>query len=33
MVSVGLLGFLSDRLIVLGSRALLHWRVLEAHGG
>ena len=31
MFSVGLLGFLSDRVIVLASRFLLRWRTLEAH--
>jgi len=30
MVSVGLLGFISDRLIVYASRILLRWRTLEA---
>jgi ABC-type nitrate/sulfonate/bicarbonate transport system permease component len=32
MFSVGLLGFISDRIIVLGARFLLRWRTLEAHG-
>jgi len=31
MFSVGLLGFLSDRVIVWAGRLLLHWRTLEAH--
>lgn len=31
MFSVGVLGFLSDRVIVWTSRALLRWRTLEAH--
>jgi NitT/TauT family transport system permease protein len=31
MVSVGALGFVSDRLIVYASRLLLRWRTLEAH--
>jgi NitT/TauT family transport system permease protein len=31
MFSVGLLGFLSDRLIVAVSRLVLRWRTLEAH--
>jgi NitT/TauT family transport system permease protein len=31
MFSVGLLGFLSDQLILLASRLLLRWRTLEAH--
>jgi len=31
MFSVGLLGFLSDRALVWGSRLLLRWRTLEAH--
>ena len=31
MFSVGLLGFLSDRVIVLIARLVLHWRSLEAH--
>jgi NitT/TauT family transport system permease protein len=30
MVSVGFLGFISDRVIVYASRILLHWRALEA---
>ena len=30
MVSVGFLGFVSDRVIVYASRILLRWRVLEA---
>lgn len=32
MFSVGLLGYLSDRVIVAASRILLRWRLLEAHG-
>ena len=32
MFSVGLLGFVSDRLIVWAGRILLRWRALEAHG-
>ena len=32
MLSVGLLGFVSDRLIVWAGRILLRWRALEAHG-
>jgi NitT/TauT family transport system permease protein len=31
MISVGLLGFLSDRLISGASRRVLRWRALEAH--
>jgi NitT/TauT family transport system permease protein len=31
MVSVGLLGFLSDQAILLAARLLLRWRTLEAH--
>jgi NitT/TauT family transport system permease protein len=31
MFSVGLLGFLSDRVIVVAARFLLRWRTLEAH--
>ncbi len=31
MASVGLLGFVSDRLILTASRLLLRWRTLEAH--
>jgi NitT/TauT family transport system permease protein len=31
MASVGLLGFVSDRLILAASRLLLRWRTLEAH--
>jgi len=31
MVSVGLLGFISDRLIVMLSHLVLRWRTLEAH--
>ncbi len=31
MASVGILGFLSDRVIVWASRLLLRWRNLEAH--
>jgi ABC-type nitrate/sulfonate/bicarbonate transport system permease component len=31
MFSVGLLGFLSDQIIVRLSRVLLRWRVLERH--
>ncbi len=31
MFSVGLLGFVSDRLILAASRLLLRWRALEAH--
>ena len=31
MFSVGLLGFISDRVIVWASRFLLRWRSLEAH--
>lgn len=31
MASVGLLGFVSDRLILAVSRLLLRWRTLEAH--
>jgi NitT/TauT family transport system permease protein len=30
MVSVGFLGFISDRVIVYASRILLRWRTLEA---
>jgi NitT/TauT family transport system permease protein len=32
MFSVGLLGFLSDRIILMASRLVLRWRLLEAHG-
>jgi NitT/TauT family transport system permease protein len=32
MFSVGLLGFLSDRLVVWAERLMLRWRTLEAHG-
>jgi NitT/TauT family transport system permease protein len=31
MFSVGVLGFVSDRIIYGASRVLLHWRALEAH--
>jgi NitT/TauT family transport system permease protein len=31
MISVGLLGFVSDRLIHGISRRVLRWRTLEAH--
>jgi ABC-type nitrate/sulfonate/bicarbonate transport system permease component len=31
MISVGLLGFVSDRSILLASRLVLRWRTLEAH--
>ncbi|OLC13249.1 MAG: ABC transporter permease [Candidatus Rokubacteria bacterium 13_1_40CM_69_27] len=31
MFSVGLLGFLSDRIILVASRLVLRWRTLEAH--
>jgi NitT/TauT family transport system permease protein len=31
MASVGLLGFVSDRVILAASRLLLRWRTLEAH--
>jgi NitT/TauT family transport system permease protein len=31
MFSVGLLGFISDQIIVRLSRVLLRWRVLERH--
>jgi NitT/TauT family transport system permease protein len=31
MFSVGLLGFISDRVIVIASRFVLRWRTLEAH--
>jgi ABC-type nitrate/sulfonate/bicarbonate transport system permease component len=31
MVSVGFLGFISDRIIVYASRLVLRWRTLEAH--
>jgi NitT/TauT family transport system permease protein len=31
MASVGLLGFVSDRVILVASRLLLRWRTLEAH--
>jgi NitT/TauT family transport system permease protein len=31
MFSVGLLGFLSDRLILVAARLVLRWRTLEAH--
>ena len=31
MISIGLLGLLSDRIIVLASRRALRWRTLEAH--
>ena len=32
MFSVGLLGFLSDQVILRASRVALRWRALEAHG-
>jgi len=32
MFSVGLLGYLSDRIIVAAGRLVLRWRTLEAHG-
>ncbi len=32
MLSVGLLGFVSDRLLQALARVVLHWRTLEAHG-
>jgi ABC-type nitrate/sulfonate/bicarbonate transport system permease component len=32
MFSVGLLGFVSDQIILRASRAALRWRALEAHG-
>ena len=32
MFSVGLLGFLSDRVLQLLARVVLRWRTLEAHG-
>ncbi len=32
MFSVGLLGFLSDRILQLVARVVLKWRTLEAHG-
>jgi NitT/TauT family transport system permease protein len=31
MFSVGLLGFLSDRIIIWADRLVLRWRALEAH--
>lgn len=31
MISVGFLGFVSDRIIVQASRLVLRWRTLEAH--
>jgi hypothetical protein len=31
MLSVGLLGFLSDRILQLLARVILRWRTLEAH--
>jgi len=31
MISIGLLGLLSDRIIVLASRPALRWQALEAH--
>jgi ABC-type nitrate/sulfonate/bicarbonate transport system permease component len=31
MLSVGLLGFVSDRALQLVSRLVLKWRALEAH--
>jgi ABC-type nitrate/sulfonate/bicarbonate transport system permease component len=31
MLSVGLLGFVSDRVLQLLARAVLRWRTLEAH--
>ncbi|MCB1745191.1 MAG: ABC transporter permease [Gammaproteobacteria bacterium] len=33
MISIGLLGLLSDRIILLLSRPLLRWQTLEAHSG
>ncbi|MNY66654.1 hypothetical protein D3C86_2041150 [compost metagenome] len=31
MVSIGLMGFLSDRLIVIVERRVLTWRMLQNH--
>jgi NitT/TauT family transport system permease protein len=31
MVSIGMMGFLSDRLIVLIERKVLVWRILQSH--
>jgi NitT/TauT family transport system permease protein len=31
MVSIGLMGFISDRLIVLIERRVLVWRILQNH--
>jgi NitT/TauT family transport system permease protein len=31
MVSIGMLGFLSDRLIVYIERRVLAWRILQSH--
>jgi NitT/TauT family transport system permease protein len=31
MVSIGMLGFLSDRLIVFIERRVLAWRILQSH--
>jgi NitT/TauT family transport system permease protein len=31
MVSIGIMGFLSDRLIVFIERKILVWRILQSH--
>ncbi|UCE32565.1 MAG: ABC transporter permease, partial [Burkholderiales bacterium] len=31
MVSIGLMGFISDRLIVFVERRVLRWRILQSH--
>jgi NitT/TauT family transport system permease protein len=31
MFSVGILGYISDRVILIASRFVLRWRTLEAH--
>jgi NitT/TauT family transport system permease protein len=31
MVSIGMLGFLSDRLVVFVERKVLAWRILQSH--
>jgi NitT/TauT family transport system permease protein len=31
MVSIGAMGYLSDRLIVLSERRVLRWRILQNH--
>jgi NitT/TauT family transport system permease protein len=31
MVSIGMMGYISDRLIVALERRMLHWRILQSH--